>query len=69
VAKNVRKLRPADTVETIHKIVRASRQMLRETGREPTPEELAERLGMSLQNVRRALKVIEEPILLENPYA
>jgi RNA polymerase primary sigma factor len=43
--------------------------MLHETGREPTPEELAERLGMPLQNIRRALKFIEEPILLENPYA
>jgi DNA-directed RNA polymerase sigma subunit (sigma70/sigma32) len=53
----------------IHKVVGASRRMLCETGREPTPEEPAERLGMSLQNVRTALKVIKESILLENPYA
>jgi len=56
-------------VETINKIVRTSRQMLRETGREPTPEELAKELGVPLKEVRRVLKITKEPILLENPYA
>jgi RNA polymerase primary sigma factor len=59
----------ADAAETIHRVVVASRQMLRETGREPTPEELAEKLGIPLGKIRMALKNVKEPILLENPYA
>ncbi len=53
----------------IDKVVRTWRQMLRETGREPSPEELAEKLDIPLESVRKALKIAKEPILLENPYA
>ena len=56
-------------IETINKIVRTSRQMLRETGREPTPEELADKLDVPLKKVRRVIEITKEPILLENPYA
>jgi RNA polymerase primary sigma factor len=57
----------AHMIETINKIVRTSQQMLHETGREPTPEELAEKLGMPLEKVRKVLKITKEPILLETP--
>jgi RNA polymerase primary sigma factor len=57
------------TVETVHKIVRTWRQMIRETGREPTPDELTEKLGISPENIRKVLMNFEELILLENPYA
>jgi RNA polymerase primary sigma factor len=53
----------------IDKVVRTWRQMLRETGREPSPEELAEKLDIPLESIRKALKIAKEPILLENPYA
>jgi RNA polymerase primary sigma factor len=54
-------------IETIKKIVGTSRQMLHEIGREPTPEELAEKLGMPLERVRKVLKITKEPILLKTP--
>jgi hypothetical protein len=52
-------------IETINKIVRTSRQMLNEIGREPTPEELAEKLGMPLAKVRKVLKIAKEPLSQE----
>src|SRR5215510_6339411 len=58
---------PVHMVEVANKIVRTSRQMLNEIGREPTPEELAEKLGMPLDRVRRVLKVVKEPLSLESP--
>ena len=58
---------PVHMIETISKIVRASRLMLNEIGREPTPEELAEKLHMSVERVRKALKIAKEPISLETP--
>ena len=58
---------PVHMIETINKIVRTSRQLLSEIGREPTPEELAEKLGMPLENVRKALKIAKEPLSLETP--
>jgi len=54
-------------IESINKIVRTSRQMLPEIGREPTPEELAEKLGWPLEKVRKVLKIAKEPISLETP--
>jgi RNA polymerase primary sigma factor len=54
-------------IETINKIVRTSRQILHQIGREPTPEELAEKLGMPLEKVRKTLKIAKEPISLETP--
>ena len=54
-------------IETINKLVRTSRQMLHEIGREPTPEELAEKLHMPLEKVRKVLKIAKEPISLETP--
>jgi RNA polymerase primary sigma factor len=54
-------------IETINKIVRTSRQMLSEIGREPTPEELAEKLAMPVDKVRKVLKISKEPISLETP--
>ena len=54
-------------IETINKIVRTSRQMLHEIGREPTPEELAEKLAMPLEKVRKVLKIAKEPVSLETP--
>jgi DNA-directed RNA polymerase sigma subunit (sigma70/sigma32) len=54
-------------IETINKIVHTSRQMLHEIGREPTPEELAEKLDMPLEKVRKILKIAKEPILLKTP--
>jgi RNA polymerase primary sigma factor len=54
-------------IETINKLVRTSRQMLPQIGREPTPEELAEKLAMPLEKVHRLLKIAERPIRLETP--
>jgi RNA polymerase primary sigma factor len=54
-------------IETINKLVRTSRQMLHEIGREPTPEELAEKLKMPLDKVRKVMKIAKEPISLETP--
>src|SRR5262249_37716602 len=58
---------PVHMIESISKIVRKSRQMLNEIGREPTPEELAEKLGMPLEKVRKVLKIAKEPFSLETP--
>ena len=58
---------PVHLIETINKLVRTSRQMLHEIGREPTPEELAEKLAMPLEKVRKVLKIAKEPISLETP--
>ncbi|MGA8900929.1 RNA polymerase sigma factor RpoD, partial [Bradyrhizobium sp.] len=58
---------PVHMIETINKIVRTSRQMFSEIGREPTPEELAEKLHMPLEKVRRTLKIAKEPLSLETP--
>jgi RNA polymerase primary sigma factor len=58
---------PVHMIDTIGKIVRTSRQMLTEIGREPTPEELAEKLGMPLEKVRKTLKIAREPLSLETP--
>jgi RNA polymerase primary sigma factor len=68
IADQARTIRiPVHMIETINKLVRSSRQMLHEIGREPTPEELAERLGMPLDKVRKVLKIAKEPISLETP--
>src|SRR5262245_52337810 len=68
IADQARTIRiPVHMIETINKIVRTSRQMLHEIGREPTPEELAEKLGMPLEKVRKVLKLAKEPISLETP--
>jgi RNA polymerase primary sigma factor len=58
---------PVHMIETIGKIVRTSRQLLAEIGREPTPEELAIKLGMPLERVRKTLKIAREPLSLETP--
>lgn len=58
---------PVHMIETINKLVRTSRQMLHEIGREPTPEELSEKLAMPLEKVRKVLKIAKEPISLETP--
>ena len=58
---------PVHMIEVINKVVRTSRRMLNEIGREPTPEELAEKLGMPLETVRKVLKVAKEPLSLETP--
>jgi RNA polymerase primary sigma factor len=58
---------PVHMIDTIGKIVRTSRQMLSEIGREPTPEELAQKLGMPLEKVRKTLKIAREPLSLETP--
>ena len=68
IADQARTIRiPVHMIETINKIVRTSRQMLHEIGREPTPEELAEKLGMPLEKVRKVLKIAKEPVSLETP--
>jgi RNA polymerase primary sigma factor len=68
IADQARTIRiPVHMIETINKLVRTSRQILHEIGREPTPEELAERLGMPLEKVRKVLKIAKEPISLETP--
>ncbi len=68
IADQARTIRiPVHMIETINKIVRTSRQMLHEIGREPTPEELAERLVMPLDKVRKVMKIAKEPVSLETP--
>ncbi len=68
IADQARTIRiPVHMIETINKLVRTSRQILHEIGREPTPEELAEKLSMPLEKVRKVLKIAKEPISLETP--
>ncbi len=68
IADQARTIRiPVHMIETINKLVRTSRQMLHEIGREPAPEELADKLGMPLEKVRKVLKIAKEPISLETP--
>lgn len=68
IADQARTIRiPVHMIETINKIVRTSRQMLHEIGREPTPEELAEKLCMPLDKVRKVMKIAKEPVSLETP--
>jgi len=68
IADQARTIRiPVHMIETINKIVRSQRQMLHEIGREPTPEELAEKLGLPLEKIRKVLKIAKEPISLETP--
>jgi len=68
IADQARTIRiPVHMIETINKLVRTGRQMLHEIGREPTPEELAEKLGMPLEKVRKVMKIAKEPISLETP--
>ena len=68
IADQARTIRiPVHMIETINKIVRTSRQMLHEIGREPTPEELSERLAMPLDKVRKVMKIAKEPVSLETP--
>ncbi len=68
IADQARTIRiPVHMIETINKLVRTSRQMLHEIGREPTPEELSEKLSMPLEKVRKVLKIAKEPISLETP--
>jgi len=68
IADQARTIRiPVHMIETINKLVRCSRQFLHETGREPTPEEMAERLSMPLEKVRKVMKIAKEPISLETP--
>ena len=68
IADQARTIRiPVHMIETINKIVRTSRQMMHEIGREPTPEELAEKLSMPLEKVRKVMKIAKEPISLETP--
>jgi len=68
IADQARTIRiPVHMIETINKLVRTSRQMLHEIGREPTPEELAEKLAMPLEKVRKVMKIAREPISLETP--
>ncbi|MFP4314309.1 MAG: RNA polymerase sigma factor RpoD [Alphaproteobacteria bacterium] len=68
IADQARTIRiPVHMIETINKMVRTSRQMMHEIGREPTPEELAQRLHMPLEKVRKVLKIAKEPVSLETP--
>ena len=68
IADQARTIRiPVHMIETINKLVRTSRQFLHEQGREPTPEEMAERLSMPLDKVRKVMKIAKEPISLETP--
>ena len=68
IADQARTIRiPVHMIETINKIVRTSRQILHEIGREPTPEELASKLSMPLEKVRKVMKIAKEPISLETP--
>ena len=68
IADQARTIRiPVHMVETIHKVSRYSRQMMQEMGREPTPEEIAEKLGMSAEKVREIIKVGQDPVSLETP--
>ncbi|MBF0096034.1 MAG: RNA polymerase sigma factor RpoD [Magnetococcales bacterium] len=68
IADQARTIRiPVHMIETINKLVRTSRQMVQDMGREPTPEEIADRMEMSLDKVRKVLKIAKEPISLETP--
>src|SRR4029077_1056603 len=68
IADQARTIRiPVHMMDAISKVLRSSRQMLNEIGREPTPEELAEKLGMQLEKVRNVLKIAKEPLSLETP--
>ena len=68
IADQARTIRiPVHMVETIHKVSRYSRQMMQEMGREPTPEEIADKLGMSADKVREIIKVGQDPVSLETP--
>ncbi|MEO5379000.1 MAG: RNA polymerase sigma factor RpoD [Magnetococcus sp. DMHC-6] len=68
IADQARTIRiPVHMIETINKLVRTSRQMVQDMGREPTPEEIAEKMEMSLEKVRKVLKIAKEPISLETP--
>ena len=68
IADQARTIRiPVHMIETINKIVRTSRQILNDLGREPTPEEISEKLGMPLDKVRKVMKIAKEPISLETP--
>src|SRR5262249_52475308 len=68
IADQARTIRiPVHMMDAISKVVRTSRQLLNEIGREPTPEELAEKLGMPLEKVRKVLKIVKEPLSLETP--
>ena len=68
IADQARTIRiPVHMIETINKLVRTSRQMVQDMGREPTPEEIADRMAMSLDKVRKVLKIAKEPISLETP--
>ncbi|MBR5347096.1 MAG: RNA polymerase sigma factor RpoD [Deltaproteobacteria bacterium] len=68
IADQARTIRiPVNMIETINKLVRTSRQLVQEIGREPTPEEIAERMELPLEKVRRVLKIAKEPISLETP--
>ena len=68
IADQARTIRiPVHMIETINKLMRTSRQMLHEIGREPTPEELSEKLSMPLEKVRKVLKIAKEPVSLETP--
>ncbi len=68
IADQARTIRiPVHMIETINKLVRTSRQMLAEMGREPVPEELAKRLSMPLEKVRKVMKIAKEPVSLEAP--
>jgi RNA polymerase primary sigma factor len=68
IADQARTIRiPVHMIETINKIIRTSRQMLNDTGREPTPEEIAEKLGMPLEKVQKTIKIAREPVSLETP--
>ena len=68
IADQARTIRiPVHMVETINKLIRVSRQLLQEIGREPTPEEIAKEMGMSLEKVREIMKIAQEPVSLETP--
>jgi RNA polymerase primary sigma factor len=70
IADQARTIRiPVHMIETINKLVRTGRQMLHEIGREPTPEELAEKLQMPLEKVRKVMKIAKEPISWKRPSA
>ncbi len=68
IADQARTIRiPVHMIETINKLIRTSRHLVQELGREPTPEEIAEKMGMGVEKVRKVLKIAEEPISLETP--
>ena len=68
IADQARTIRiPVHMVETINKLIRVSRQLLQEEGREPTPDEIAAEMGISVEKVREILKIAQEPVSLETP--